>query len=279
MIEDLSRRVEALERALGEERRAARRKLRGWQAACLLLVAGWAVLGGLRPSLAARAAALSIDLTDLDRRVDALEKKLHHFSRRGNDVFISGANLHIQNGRGSARNGLGNLIVGYNSNPNQLDRSGSHNVVVGDGHGYSSVGGIVSGFGNRLQGESAVVLGSIFGTASREGAVVLGGLNDTAAGPHAVAIGGFNGTAAADRSVVLGGQANTASELYAMAAGGSDNTASGRFSVVTGGGNNVASGSKSVVSGGGGVTQATDVGWAAGSLGPDEPVVGNFRSP
>jgi hypothetical protein len=63
----------------------------------------------------------------LEERVAALERLLKHFSRKGNDVTLTGANLHIVNGLGSTDcedeqfepipdcpNGLGNLIVGYN---------------------------------------------------------------------------------------------------------------------------------------------------------------------
>jgi hypothetical protein len=61
----------------------------------------------------------------LAQRVVALEKLLKHFSREGNEIFITGANLHIVNGLGrtdcgegvgapipDGLNGLGNLIVG-----------------------------------------------------------------------------------------------------------------------------------------------------------------------
>ena len=56
----------------------------------------------------------------------ALESLLKHFSRKGNEVTIKGANLHLVNGLGQTDcvdeeepipdcpNGLGNLIVGYN---------------------------------------------------------------------------------------------------------------------------------------------------------------------
>ena len=37
----------------------------------------------------------------LAQRVAALEKLLKHFSREGNEIFITGANLHIVNGLGS----------------------------------------------------------------------------------------------------------------------------------------------------------------------------------
>jgi hypothetical protein len=62
--------------------------------------------------------------------------------RTGNDITFRGVNVHVVNGTGTTDgtvNGLGNLIVGYNelrSTPN--DRTGSHNIVVGPRHNYSS---------------------------------------------------------------------------------------------------------------------------------------------
>ena len=64
---------------------------------------------------------------------------LEHFSRDGDDISITGANLHIVNGTGDTDglvNGLGNVIVGYNqsrTDPSIVpdDRTGSHMVVVG----------------------------------------------------------------------------------------------------------------------------------------------------
>ena len=69
----------------------------------------------------------------------------------GNELFITGANLHLLNGMGATQttNGLGNLIVGYQALRNDPAfpdvRTGSHNLIVGDRHSYSSYGGIVVG--------------------------------------------------------------------------------------------------------------------------------------
>jgi len=85
----------------------------------------------------------------LAQRVVALEQPLKHFSREDNEVFITGANLHIVNGLDSTDctddlgepipdcpNELGNLIVGYNELRRDIRdlpniRTGSHNVVGG----------------------------------------------------------------------------------------------------------------------------------------------------
>jgi hypothetical protein len=91
-------------------------------------------------------------------RVGALEQLLKHVSREKNEIFITGANLHIVNGLGSTTctdeqgneipdcpNGLGNLIVGYNEprpeGEGENIRTGSHNVVGRQQHNFSRFGG------------------------------------------------------------------------------------------------------------------------------------------
>jgi hypothetical protein len=197
------------------------------------------------------------DQEGLAQRVAALEQLLEPLSREQNEIFITGANLHIVNGLGQTDcgpvpdcpNGLGNLIVGYNELRGAGDvRTGSHNVVVGTRHNFSRFGGIVVGILNEISGDFAVVSGGQRNTAS--------------------------GFAAA----VSGGGDNTASGALSSVSGGFFNAASGAISSVSGGGDNTASGPQSSVSGGGNITQETEQGWAAGSEGA-EVVVGNFRSP
>jgi hypothetical protein len=180
--------------------------------------------------------------------VATLEERLKHFSREKNEIFITGANLHILNGLGrtgcgseeepipDCPNGLGNLIVGYNEPRPEEEgeniRAGSHNVVVGQEHNFSRFGGLVVGVDNTISGDFAVV---------------------------------------------SGGDSNTASALASAVSGGMFNTASGQALSVSGGQGNTASGEASSVSGGAGITQETNVGWSTGSE-ADEVVVGNFRS-
>ena len=75
------------------------------------------------------------------------------------DVIFAGCNVHVQNGQGGTdiSNGVGNLIIGYNETGGSLARSGSHNVVIGPEHSYSSYGGLVAGFDNTLSGAFASV--------------------------------------------------------------------------------------------------------------------------
>lgn len=74
-----------------------------------------------------------------DARLAPVSDKLVHFSRSGNQVYVTGANLHVRSGLGATLangfNGLGNLIVGYNESrgnaANPDVRTGSHNIVAG----------------------------------------------------------------------------------------------------------------------------------------------------
>jgi len=88
-------------------------------------------------------------VADLQSQIDDLKALLNGVSRSDNDITFSGVNVHVVNGTGTTDgtvNGLGNLIVGYNETRGSGDdRSGSHNIVVGSEHNYSSYGGLVAG--------------------------------------------------------------------------------------------------------------------------------------
>jgi len=102
----------------------------------------------------------------------------------GPHVIFSGANVHVRNGRGqtATTNGLGNLIVGYDEPGWNLSaRTGSHNIVVGELHGYVSYGGLVAGFDNTISGPHGSVSGGTSNIASGGLASVSGGNNNTAA--------------------------------------------------------------------------------------------------
>jgi hypothetical protein len=156
---------------------------------------------------------------DLEQRVAALETLLKHFSRKGNDVTIKGANLHLVNGLGqtdcgseeepipNCPNGPGNLIVGYNeprgSSPDE--RTGSHNVVVGQQHNFSRFGEIVVGWFNTISGDFASVSGGLDNTASGVTSVVCGGQQNTASGQSAAVSAGLLNTASGEFATISGG--------------------------------------------------------------------------
>lgn len=143
-------------------------------------------------------------------------------------LTISGENVQIVNGSGSEEtaNGLGNLILGYNNNPDGLDRTGSHNLIAGDDNGYTSVGGIVAGYGNLISGRYASASGGFGNTARGPYSSVSGGTDNTAAGMWATVIGGDNNHAAGTEASVTGGIMNNATGSGSSIIGGYNGTVS-----------------------------------------------------
>jgi hypothetical protein len=113
---------------------------------CLLLTT---VVAGAFFSM--RTPAISQTSGQMQAEIAALQNTLKYVTTTGTDMVISGANLHIVNGAGATttKNGLGNLIVGYNEKrddtPNTDVRTGSHNLILGEENSFSSYGGIVGG--------------------------------------------------------------------------------------------------------------------------------------
>jgi hypothetical protein len=204
----LQTRLEALE----QRTHTVERQLRWWRGlACGLL--GLAVLAWALPVGTAQedtVAGNEKGKKGLEQRVAALESLLTHFRRKGNEITIKGANLHIVNGLGSTDctddqtgnptpdcpNGLGNLIVGYNEpRPEGVGeniRTGSHNVVVGQWHNFSRFGGLVVGEFNTISDDFASVSGGLGNTASGEWSSVSGGIFNTASGDFSSVSGGEN---------------------------------------------------------------------------------------
>ncbi len=204
----------------------------------------------------------------LEARIAQLEALLANVSKDADDIVFSGVNVCIINGTGSTENtnGLGNLIVGYNElRGGGDDRSGSHNIVVGKEHNYSSYGGLVGGIHNTVSGVYAAVSGGRSNTASGDYASVSGGSGNEASGEYAGVSGGRCNQASGDYSFVVGGgwedvtYGNKAFGHYTAILGGHNNFAgdpelidreTGRFSTVSGGRHNEASGYCASVNGG-----------------------------
>ncbi len=237
--------------------------------------------------IAGHSSALSTaqtDLTTLDTRTLGVDQLMAYVSVDVSldRVTLTGANLQIVSGAGTtdaAVNGLGNIIIGYDLDSSD-DKTGSHNLVVGDGHTYSSYGGIVGGHNNALTGIMASILGGhnngaagdyatvgggYYGRASGAESTIGGGMGNVASGQYAAVSAGYYGDAIGDKSSVSGGVYNQAtgshssisggysglaSEYGASVVGGGQNEASGELSTVLGGAYNVASGYGSTVYGG-----------------------------
>jgi hypothetical protein len=172
----------------------------------------------------------------------------------GPTLRFTGVNVQVVDGSGDTggtTNGRGNLIVGYNEdNAPPNDRSGSHNLVIGPRHTFSSYGGLVAGYRSTVSGPSASVTGGYGNAATNRYASVSGGYYNTASGSSASVSGGGYNTASGGAAFVSGGVGNTASGNLASVSGGGGNTASGNSASVSGGLNNTASGTDASVSGG-----------------------------
>jgi hypothetical protein len=178
-MDELHARLDALEHqvhTLHQQAHTVDRRLRWWRR----LACGLVVLGLIGWTLQASTAP-SGQLLSLPERLGALERKLASvtFNAATHELVITGANLRLLNGLGSTdtTNGLGNLIVGYNE-PREGEeniRTGSHNVVVGKQHQFSSVGGLVVGLQNEIHGAFASVSGGVRNTAAGEHASISGG--------------------------------------------------------------------------------------------------------
>jgi hypothetical protein len=148
---------------------------------------------------------------------------------KGPNISFHGANIHILSGSGATDDGsqsngeslrgLGNLIIGYDeTNGNQVGRGGSHNLVIGRYHSFTSsaFGGLVAGEGNTISNGLASVTGGL-NTVSGYGASISGGLHNTASGVVASVTGGQQNTASGFGAVVIGGANQMASDANSIA--------------------------------------------------------------
>ena len=203
-------------------------------------------------AMAATVTSLQAQVSALQGQVDTLVALLANVSRPDSETIrFSDVNLQIVNGTGSTAgtgNGRGNLIVGYNENTVSASRTGSHNLVVGIDHEYTSYAGLLAGRRNRISGSSSSVMG--YG-------------NDVTANYGSIS-GGYENTVNSIYSSASGGRGNTVSAAYASISGGRNNVVSGDYASVSGGMSNTASGSSSSVSGGLGDDVSGPWDWRAG---------------
>ena len=199
----------------------------------------------------------------------------------GPHITIQGANVHIQSGSGKTvdSTGLGNLIIGYDEDslgPTSIDpnRNGSHNLIVGEDHQFTSSGGAVFGFSNSISTTGSTVTG---GACNVAGSMAFPNALGTPCNEapdssfdSSVSGGRFN-TASGITASISGGEANASTGTDASVSGGEVNTASGSQSSVTGGNGNMATALDSSVSGGEGNEAA---GQASSILGGSSVAVG-----
>lgn len=154
-------------------------------------------------------------------------------------VVVSGANLQVVNGLGTdlGQNGLGNIIGGYNTPAAEselLERTGSHNIIVGQGQRYTGNCNLIGGQDNLASGTWGIVLGTQNDLGGIRN-VMIGGSNNQANGAVNVVLGGVSNVIDGDWNVVLGGQSNQANGQKNVVLGGQGNVAAGGRGVIMGG--------------------------------------------
>ena len=244
---------------------------------------------------AATAAAVAAAVWTVAANLAVLEgESITCASQVGADVFFDGCNVHVRSGLGASdepSNGLGNLIVGYDEGSAD-NKTGSHNLIVGMGHSYTSRGSLVAGEDNTTSGDFSSVLGGQGNAATGRRSSVLGGQGNTAGGDESSVSGGAENEAPGYQASVSGGTNNTASGDYSSVSGGLQNTAEGSSASVSGGSQNKARGRHSSVSGGGGELGDDELGfkgnlaigensWIGGgnshvAFGPRSSIAGGF---
>ncbi len=247
--------AETAERCIAAEKRyclsTRRMKLMGGLAA-FALVAGMLISPGnkaIAQGYGESFSKLVADVNTLKSEMSTQENKTKYMSTSGTTTTFTACNVQIVNGLGATdgnpndvsnvyndavTNGLGNLFIGYNSIGGGYNTC-SHNLILGDGNGYTSYGGIVSGK---------------FNTIAAPYASITGGISNIADGNYSSITGGDANTANAQFSTVTSGEGNTADGTASSISGGSYNHATGLASSIAGGANNLSPGMNSSCLGG-----------------------------
>ncbi|TQV89602.1 hypothetical protein [Aliikangiella coralliicola] len=187
--------------------------------------------------------------------IDELKALLGCVVKIDNDFIIEGCNLHVRNalGQTDSTDETGNVIIGYNEDISIGDgsqRTGSHNLIMGVDHRYTSYGTIVHGTGHSTSVQNAAAIGGAHNRPHNFGAVIIGGSENFVSASQSVVIGGSFNDAGGASSVVVGGQSNSTFSFGSLVAGGNGNEADGGDSAVFGGQGNQAMAGWSVVVGG-----------------------------
>lgn len=187
--------------------------------------------------------AIAHQLSELEARVAALEALLEGVIRQNNAegpaLVFEGMNVQIRNGSGETEhaNGLGNLILGYNESPVVFNngRTGSHNLVIGEGHQYCGVASVFIGEDHlELEGSE----GNLYTGSSHLGTgkynCACGGSENVLNGKWNAVEGGAYNTSYGEWCGVTGGMSN-ACWGAGWVFGGLNNAAFGAFNIQVGG--------------------------------------------
>ena len=134
------------------------------------------------------------------------------------DVVFEGCNVHVRNGEDDTDtvNGVGNLIVGYNEDPDDSlfnddyngERTGSHTLVVGASHSWTGSSGIVSGYSNVLWADDGAIIGGQGNRVDGVGSVAVASTNSWVKGDYSAVLNSRGSEVRARFADVIGGKYN-----------------------------------------------------------------------
>jgi hypothetical protein len=204
----------------------------------VVYLASWLFIGGPAPKACADGGGLTPEQAEILSHMSIVQLPDGQGGTT-KTIRLTGVNLQIVNGTGKTKlqNRVGNLIVGYNE-PRALpfpapdDRTGSHNIVLGIGNNYQSIGGLIVGVSNAISGEWSTVTGGSYNIASGSNSSISGGSTNSATGEASSVAGGKGGIASGFESFVGGGQSNAANGQYSVVCGGYKTTAERDYEVL-----------------------------------------------
>ncbi|MBI4603279.1 MAG: hypothetical protein HY721_15100 [Planctomycetes bacterium] len=196
---------------------------------------------GVDVSCAAGSGNVCDELNELKQRVAELEALTRDMSIvegdarvPGRTVLFTGVNVQIVTGLGRTEttNGVGNLIVGYQEFRGQAEgppteegvntRTGSHNIVVGARHNYSSSSGLLVGAESSLIGPGCAILGGHGSRVLGSHSVIVGGAGSCTHGSGSVIVAGENNTTNGGASAIIGGVGNRTTGAWSVQCGGNN---------------------------------------------------------
>ena len=184
---------------------------------------------------------LEVNVADATQRLEGLETLTQDLERtqiHGQPALVlTGANFHVRSGAGAtdaSPNGRGNLVVGYDEGRSSgtARKTGSHNLIVGKGHSYTSHAGVVFGL-NQPCDRAVAALGGQFNRGERgSDAWWSRGAGTRPPGSMSACSAGSQRASGADHASVLGRDDNQASGCHAVGVRRRENAASGHYSSV-----------------------------------------------
>jgi hypothetical protein len=184
-------------------------------------------------------------------KIEVAFDRTRHMFVSGTDTIFRGTNVYIQKGAAAGDvsvNGLGNLIIGFNNpRPEFNTRSGSHNIIYGDGVNYTGHHNLIGGYINSLGGNYNAILSGRYNRVSSPGdtfSVLLTGQENQVFSKFSLQGTGILNRNERDHAMILGGRSNlitngtwNAGNFGAIVTGENNTVTADAAAILTGRGN------------------------------------------